>query len=158
MARTPAEIIEDYRSEYLDIIGFYVTVDGYDEKLEYSETMDPMPEKIHLVLPEYCTYNLVLRYRVKKRPIKNLSYYQAVKKAGIPIKTRKMDFGDVEPNAPGEYHTAVFVPDTLPGGMFTRGTHPATTTFSEEDGKTIFAFNWFIEIAKKDVKPSVKLD
>lgn len=160
MPKSREEILKDFQSEYLDVIAMEVTVDGFEgEKIVYSTSMEPMPEKIHIILPEYCTYHLVIHYRVKEKPVKKLHYYHAVKKAGIPIKTRNLDLGaEVVPNkTPEDYYVAKFEPDTLPGGMFIRGTYPANTIFLE-DGKQLFELFWNIEIAKKDVKPGVKLD
>lgn len=156
MAKTREEIIADYQSEFIDVLGMEVTVDGFDEVIKYNVDMDPMPEKIHVILPEHSTYHLVIHYKVKERPIKQLHYYHAVKKAGIPIKTRSIELGDVDPNTGDTYHIAKFEPDTLPGGMFIRGTYPANSIFLEA-GKPIFSFDWSIEIAKKDVKPSMKV-
>ena len=156
MGKTKEEILEEYKSEFLDVVRMEIDVDGFDEKVVYSTDMEVVPEKMHMILPEYCTYHLTIYYRVKKRAIKNLHYYHGVKKAGIAIKTRNLDIGDVEPNEGDTLHKAVFEADTLPGGYFIRGTYPANTIFLE-DKKPIFNFDWNIEIAKKDVKPSIKI-
>lgn len=133
-----------------------ISLDGHDEPLLYSQDMEPMPQRLHFVLPEKSTYILTIRYRAK-RPLGKLGYHQVVKKHGIPFDTRKLPIGDnIAPNTDAEPHYEVtFEPHTLPSGALVRGKYPATSTFVE-NSEPIFSCDWTIEIVKKDKKPCCK--
>lgn len=153
--KTREEIIASFQSEFIELVAMVIDIEGYEEVLEFSQAMENPPQKLHFILPESSTYHLSIRFKVTKRPLKNLKYYQVVKKHGLPFKTRDIEItpiAEVNNNESPE-HVFKFPPDTLPGGALIRGKYPAQSKFYE-DGKEIFACDWIIEIVKKHHKPS----
>lgn len=154
MSKTREELIAGYQTDNFELFSLEIKVEGFDEGLKFSQDMENMPQSLHFVIPEHSTYTVVIQYRVKKTPIKKLNYYEVVKKGGIPLKTRKQYIAD-EAEPTENYQTITFPPDKVPGGMFLRGTYPATSTFYE-DGKEIITCPFSLELAKKGVTPSIK--
>lgn len=156
MTKTREELIAEFQNDDLELCAMTIALDGHEEPLQYSQDMQEMPQRLHFVLPEKSTYTLTIRYKAK-RPIRQLSYQQVVKKHGIPFDTRKLPVGkNIEPNHDDlPYHEVTFEPHTLPSGPLIRGKYPATSTFLE-DGKEVFSCDWILEVVKKDKKPESK--
>lgn len=156
MSKTREELIAQYQADNFELFSLTITVDGFDEKLRFSHDMEDMPQEIYFSIPEYSEYTVTFEYRAKHTPIKKLSYYEVVKKGGLPLKTKKPYIADlVEVTPEGEYHTVTLPKDKLPGGMFLRGTFPASATFYS-DGKEIITNPFSIEITKKGLTPFIR--
>lgn len=154
--KTREELVAMFKNDHIELIAMIIEVEGFDVKLEYSQDMDNPPQLLYFLLPEHSKYYLTIHYKVLNRPLKNLTYYQVVKKGGIPFKTRKEKISaeafindDQTP-----IHSITFPADDIPGGKFIRGTYPAVSTFYE-DGKPIFTTEWNIKVTKKGSTPEI---
>ncbi|CAD1809999.1 RHO protein GDP dissociation inhibitor family protein [Candida parapsilosis] len=156
--KTREELLADFENDLVKFISMSLTVEGHDEPLVFSRDMDPMPQRLHFILPEYSVYYLTIRYKVKQRPLKKLTYHQTVKKGVVKVDTRDLKMiedavvNDHEDD--GDYHEVTFPAGGVPGGSFLRGLYPAKSTI-RENGEKIWSYNWTIEICKKSQKPSV---
>ncbi|ODV77382.1 E set domain-containing protein [Suhomyces tanzawaensis NRRL Y-17324] len=156
MTKTKEEIHAQFDSEFLDLESMIIDIVDHQTQLVYARDMEEMPQQLHFVLPEYSTYVLTVKYKVKKRDLGKLTYHQVVRKHGIPFKTRNEDVtkNAVITECPKSPHSVTFAPDTLPGGPFIRGTYDASSHF-EEQGQKLLSVPWKIEIVKKNVKPRI---
>ncbi|EGV66085.1 E set domain-containing protein [Yamadazyma tenuis ATCC 10573] len=150
------ELLDMFRNELIELIAMTIQCEGHPEVLEYSQEMENIPQKLFFILPEYSTYTLTIKYRVTAKPLVKLTYYQVVKKGGIPFKSRKEEIANtaVTNDDTNPHHTVTFPPDDIPGGTFIRGTYPAVSTFYAE-GKPIFSTEWAIKVVKRGTQPSI---
>lgn len=156
--KTREEIMADFENEQLRIEAMELHIDGHDDKpLVYHREMEDMPQRLHFILPENCVYSVTIKYKVKKQPLRNLTYKQMVKKAGIVVNLRKLHMGDeahVNIDQDDHTHEVTFPPDNVPGGTFFRGKHPAVSTVYA-DGKEVWKTKWYIEIVKEGSLPEI---
>ncbi|CAL1198582.1 unnamed protein product [Candida parapsilosis] len=123
--KTREELLADFENDLVKFISMSLTVEGHDEPLVFSRDMDPMPQRLHFILPEYSVYYLTIRYKVKQRPLKKLTYHQTVKKGVVKVDTRDLKMiedavvNDHEDD--GDYHEVTFPAGGVPGGSFLRG-------------------------------------
>lgn len=152
--KTRQELIEEYESEFLDLVSMTIDVDGSDERLQYTKDMEDPPQRLHFHLPEYCTYRLSIGYKVKKRPLQELTYVHEVRRLGIAVNSRRELIAAEAPvnDDDNPVHFKTFSPTDLPGGIIVRGKHPASASFLEGN-KTLYTCKMTIEITKKSVKP-----
>lgn len=150
--KTKEEIIADFENDLIRLESMTIKVDGHDEVLAFSRDMHPMPQRLHFILPEYSVYHLTIRYYVKQRPLRNLTYHQTVKKSGIVVDSR--DLNMVQDARHGEYFEHTFIPGGVPGGAFLRSEYPAKSTI-KENGEKIWSYKWTLEITKKVNKPTI---
>lgn len=157
MVKSKERFREDFLTDNFILKALIVTVQGTNEVIEVHEELESLPDSLVFSVPEHSKLAFTIKYVVKSRPIKKISYYHAIKKAGIPIKSRHDGISDVvEPNTPeNPVYTYTFSPDDIPGGFFARGTHPASSHFYE-DGKEFLSVDWHIEITKKGSKSYLK--
>ncbi|KAI5960322.1 uncharacterized protein KGF55_004614 [Candida pseudojiufengensis] len=156
--KTREEILADFENDLIKFESMSIKIDGHDEALIFSRNMEPMPQRLYFILPEYCTYHLSLRYKIKQRPLNKLSYHQTVKKSGIIVDSRDLAMNQCalvnNPYDENDYHEITFIPAGTPGGAFLRGEYPAKSII-KEDGKTIWSYKWTIKIVKKADKPQI---
>lgn len=149
--KTREEIVADFENELIELHGMTVTVDGHPP-LEFSRDMEPMPQRLHFILPEYLTYTLTVRFKTPNKQLLKLRYKQLVKKAGMTLNLRDehlCDSTNLE-----EMHTVTLPPETLPGGTFLRGVYPATLKFLEDD-EPVLRCKWTIELVSKKHAPAI---
>ncbi|KAI5953364.1 hypothetical protein KGF54_002735 [Candida jiufengensis] len=156
--KTREELLQDFENDLIKFESMSIKIDGYEQPLVFTRNMDPMPQKLHFILPEYCVYHLSIKYKVKQRPLNKLSYHQTVKKSGIIVDSRDLPMNDIanvnNPQDENDYHEITFIPAGTPGGAFLRGEYPAKSTI-KEDGKTIWSYKWTLKITKKADKPEI---
>lgn len=157
MVKSQEKFSKEVLSDNFEMKSLIVTVEGSGDKIEVHEDGQDKPDDLIFSVPENSKIILTFKYVVKHKPIKKLTYYQAIKKAGIPLKTRNEHISDyVEPNTPERpVYTHTFSPEDVPGGFFARGTHPASSHFYEE-GKEFLVIHWHVDIAKKGSKAHLK--
>ena len=156
--KTREEILAGFENDLLRFESMSIKIVGFDEPLEFSRTMDPMPQKLHFTIPEYSIYKLTIRYKVKARPLRVLSYHQTIKRKGIPVDDRNLPMiEDAWVNKHGDdedFHEVTFPPSGVPGGSFLRGDYKAKSIVKEE-GKPIWSYKWTLEVVKKGTKPTI---
>ncbi|RCK60657.1 Rho GDP-dissociation inhibitor [Candida viswanathii] len=156
--KTREEVLADFENDLVRFEAMSIKIAGFDEPLEFSRTMDPMPQRLHFIIPEYSIYNLTVRYKVKQRPLRVLTYHQTVKRKGIPVDDRNLhmieDAWVNKHGDDGDYHEVTFPPSGVPGGSFLRGDYKAKSVVKEE-GRMIWSYKWTLEVVKKGVKPSI---
>ena len=152
--KTREELIKDFESEFLDLVSMTIDIEGTGERLQYTRDMEDPPQRLHFHLPEYCTYKLTIGYKVKKRPLQELTYLHEVKKYGVVFNSRRELIAAEAPvnDDDNPVHIKTFESNDLPGGMVVRGHHPASASFLEGD-KLLYTCKWTISITKKSVKP-----
>ncbi|KAK6457814.1 immunoglobulin E-set [Scheffersomyces xylosifermentans] len=154
--KTREELLADFENDLVRIDSMRLSISGHDEPLVYDRDMEDMPQRLHFILPENSTYRLTLKYKVKKQPLRNLTYKQVVTKGGIPVKSKKWpikELSDVNIHDEEEHHEVTFPEDDIPGGLMFRGTHPATSVLYAE-GQEVWKMDWLIEVVKKNRKPA----
>lgn len=157
MVKTQEQFTKEVLTENFIMKSLIAAIEGSDDRIEVHEDGQNKPDDLVFVVPEHSKVILTFKFVVKNKPIKKLTYYQAIKKAGIPLKTRNENIAEyLEPNTPeNPVYTHTFSPEDVPGGFFARGTHPASSHFYE-DGKEFLVIHWHIDINKKGTKPHLK--
>lgn len=156
--KTREEVLADFENDLVRFEAMSIKIEGFDEPLEFSRNMDPMPQRLHFIIPEYSIYKLTIRYRVKERPLKVLTYHQRVRRKGIPVDDRNLhmieDAWVNKHDDDEDYHEVTFPPSGVPGGSFLRGDYNAKSVV-KEGGKLIWSYKWTLEVVKKGVQPAI---
>ncbi|CAK9438603.1 uncharacterized protein LODBEIA_P28270 [Lodderomyces beijingensis] len=150
--KTREEILADFENDLIRFEAMQIQIEGHDEPLVFSRDMFPMPNRLHFIVPEYSVYHLSIRYSVKTRPLRNLSYHQTVKKSGIIVDSR--DLPMIQEAMHGQVFEHTFIAGGVPGGAFLRTEYPAKSTI-RENGVKIWSYKWTLEISKKATKPTI---
>ncbi|KAG7662176.1 uncharacterized protein J8A68_004304 [[Candida] subhashii] len=103
-------------------------------------------ESISAKIPEGSKYRNTLYFKVQNKPLKNFRYHQDVKKAGLTVKTRDLEFGDFEPS--DEIYSVEYPEDETPSGFFSRGHFSAYSSYYAGD-ELLISHQWSLEICKK---------
>ncbi|KAK6464829.1 immunoglobulin E-set [Scheffersomyces coipomensis] len=153
--------IEERQAEFscdlLDIEQFIVNVDGHEESpLVYRRDDEQLPNRVHFLIPEGANYNITIKYKVKKRPLKKTSFHQIVKKRGFTVRDRKVPMhDDADVNIDEDYvHEAILPHDQVPSGFLVRGQYSGQS-FIYEDDEVIWNQDFIFEIIKKGNKPTM---
>ncbi|KAL6453703.1 LOW QUALITY PROTEIN: hypothetical protein SBY92_005275 [Candida maltosa Xu316] len=155
IGKTREEILADFENDLVRFEAMSIKIVGFDEPLEFSRTMDPMPQRLHFILPEYSIYRLTIRYKVKKRPLKSLTYHQTVKKKIDDRNLHMIEDAWVNNHDDeGDFHEVTFPPSGVPGGSFLRGDYKAKSVIKEE-GQVIWSYKWTLEVVKKGTPPGI---
>ncbi|KAI3403860.1 hypothetical protein KGF56_003290 [Candida oxycetoniae] len=156
--KTREQLLADFENELIRFEAMSIKIDGYEQPLVFSRDMDPIPQRLYFILPEYSVYHLTIRFKVKRRSLKNLTYHQTVKKSGIIVDSRDLPMAqDAYVNDhtnENDYHEVTFARSGLPGGSFLR-TEFTSKSIIRENGKKIWSYRWILQIVEKSRPPAI---
>ncbi|CUM66275.1 uncharacterized protein PRCAT00003936001 [Priceomyces carsonii] len=151
---TLADRLHEFENDLLFLHSMKIDVTGFEPLVYTRDETDDAPKSLYFILPELSSYRLTIKYGVKERPLRNLTYYQCVMRHGIPVRENTYDMGEeVVITSGDQYHEITFPAEKLPGGVLSRGIYAASSTFLEE-GEPIFKKDWTLEIVKKGTVPA----
>ncbi|XP_020215450.1 rho GDP-dissociation inhibitor 1 [Cajanus cajan] len=109
------------------------------------------PKKSLFILKEGSKCRTKFTFTVSSNIVSGLKYTNLVWKTGVRVGSRKKMFGTFSPQqAPYTYELEE---ETIPCGMFARGTYAARTKFVDDDRKCYLDVNYYFEIQKNWATP-----
>lgn len=156
--KTREEVLANFENDLVRFESMSLKLYGHDQPLQFSRDMVPFPQRLHFRLPEYSIYLLTIRFKVKQRPLRNLTYHQTVKKKRIPVDDRNLEMKEEASvnnlDDEDDYHEVTFAPSGVPGGTFLRGKYKARSLV-KENGVLIWSYKWTLEVIKKGSTPEI---
>ncbi|KAI4326409.1 hypothetical protein MLD38_031728 [Melastoma candidum] len=97
-------------------------------------------------LKEGSTYHTRFTFLVSNSTVPGLKYTYAVWKAGIRVDNTKIQIGSFNPRE--EAYTHDLPTETIPCGLFARGSYLVRTKFVDDEGRCYMDFSYYFEIRK----------
>ncbi|KAG4920013.1 hypothetical protein JHK84_048858 [Glycine max] len=109
------------------------------------------PKKSLFILKEGSKCQMKFTFTVSNNIVSGLKYTNVVWKTGVRVDSRKKMLGTFSPQQ--EPYTFELEEETIPSGMFVRGTYAARTKFVDDDRKCYLDVNYYFEIQKNRPTP-----
>ncbi|XP_027334910.1 rho GDP-dissociation inhibitor 1-like isoform X2 [Abrus precatorius] len=109
------------------------------------------PKKSLFILKEGSKCRMKFTFTVSNNIVSGLKYTNVVWKTGVRVDSRKKMVGTFSPQK--EPYTYELEEESIPSGMFARGTYAARTKFVDDDRKCYLDVNYYFEIQKNWATP-----
>ncbi|KAL2332642.1 hypothetical protein Fmac_013855 [Flemingia macrophylla] len=109
------------------------------------------PKKSLFILKEGSQCRTKFTFTVSNNIVSGLKYTNFVWKTGVRVGTRKKMFGTFSPRQ--EPYIYELEEETIPCGMFARGTYAARTKFVDDDRKCYLDVSYYFEIQRNWAAP-----
>ncbi|KAG4975450.1 hypothetical protein JHK87_032271 [Glycine soja] len=108
-------------------------------------------KKSLFILKEGSKCQMKFTFTVSNNIVSGLKYTNVVWKTGVRVDSRKKMLGTFSPKQ--EPYTFELEEETIPSGMFVRGTYAARTKFVDDDRKCYLDVSYYFEIQKNRPTP-----
>ncbi|KAL3724496.1 hypothetical protein ACJRO7_029639 [Eucalyptus globulus] len=117
-----------------------------DVDLPFSLGASNNPKRSLFTLKEGSRYRTKFSFNVSNSTVSGLKYAYTVWKTGIRVENTKIMIGSFSPRQ--EPYTYELEEETIPCGLFARGSYFVRTKFVDDEGKCYMDFSYYFEIRK----------